>query len=193
MGLPLSNPFLAPATPSAGPAVNPFEVATTVPHLSPFAAPPVGEADEGIDVVVELEPAAPSTQALLERAARLGPARPTLESIALPDPILDEKRKPRVAQRRARFTRFVKATLGACLGLCVLALGASALSGEEPTASAATPSSMGRTSPAQRVPSLEALAGASRAKATAATPHRSPSVAKAATAKPRKAKGKKRR
>jgi hypothetical protein len=71
----------------------------------------------------------PSASELLERAAALGPARMTWESIVLPsDPVLHEKRTPHVMERRARFTRVVKMTLAACLGVCVLALGVSAIS-----------------------------------------------------------------
>lgn len=103
-------------------------------------------------------PSAISTQELLERAAALRPARTTWESIVLPaDPILDEKQLPHVAERRERFTRMVKVGLGACLAVCVVALGVSALSGD---ASAATPASAAEarnTVPAQGIVPVEKL------------------------------------
>lgn len=109
-----------------------------------------------------------SSNELLERAhaAALGPARMTWESIVIPDPILDEKRQPHVAERRARLTRVVKYTLGACLGVCVLALGVSALSGDSssspvPVASA----SVGKTVPSKGIVPVEPLDGTKHAKA----------------------------
>ncbi len=113
-------------------------------------------------------PSAISTHELLARAAALGPARTTWESIVLPaDPILDEKQLPHVAERRARFTRMVKIGLGACVAVCVVALGVSALSGD---ASAATPASVAvaearNTVPAQRIVPIEKLDGQRNAKA----------------------------
>jgi hypothetical protein len=112
-----------------------------------------------------LEAHAPSTSDLLERAARLGPARPTFESIVLPnDPILLEKMQPAAAQRRARFRKVVKATLGACLALCVIAIGASALSPSEASASEGNTMSA-RTAPARPVVTIEKLDDAKRGKA----------------------------
>ena len=111
-------------------------------------------------------PSAISTHELLARAAALGPARTTWESIVLPvDPILDEKQLPHVAERRERFTRMVKIGLGACVAVCVVALGVSALSGD---ASAATPASVAEarnTVPAQSIVPIERLDGQRHAKA----------------------------
>lgn len=125
---------------------------------------------------------APSSTELLERAAALGPARMTWESIVLPtDPILDEKRQPRVAERRARLTRIVKATLGACVGLCVLAVGVSAVSGDpSPTPAASTSSTMGKTVASKAVVPVEPLAIAKHAKAVRRT---APAVTTAAIAR----------
>ena len=121
--------------------------------------------DTQADIPV-LDPHAPSTSDLLERAARLGPARPTFESIVLPnDPILLEKMQPVAAQRRARFRKVVKATLGACLALCVLALGATALSPGEASASESGSKVSARTAPARPVVSIEKLDEAKRTKA----------------------------
>ena len=117
-----------------------------------------------------------STHELLERAASLGPGRMTWASIVLPaDPILDEKRQPHVAERRERFTRMVKVGLGACLAVCVVALGVSALSGEASAATPATVAEARNTVPAQSVVPIEKLGGprfakASRRAATASAP-----------------------
>ncbi len=110
----------------------------------------------------------PSTQDLLARAQRLGPARPTLESILLPtDPILGAKLEPHIAERRMRFTRYVKATLGGCVALCVAALVATATSGEASAAPRA--SSVAVATPITRAPSVEALSGTTMAKVTRGT------------------------
>ncbi len=145
---------------SAKPAtVNPFATAATVPGA--FA---VGGA---VPVVVAEEPASPSTQDLLERAARLGPPRPTLESILLPtDPILGQKLQPRIAERRQRLTRIVKATLGGCVALCVAALVATATSGEASAAPRA--GKVAVSTPTSRAPSVESLSSGTLAKASRA-------------------------
>lgn len=121
-------------------------------------------------------PSAISTSELLQRAASLGPARNTWESIALPaDPILDEKRQPHVAERRERFTRMVKVGLGACLAVCVVALGVSALSGDAAASTtASTPITAAavrsNTVPAQAIVPIEKLDDTRHAKA----PRRAP-------------------
>jgi hypothetical protein len=170
------NPFAATtlALPSPGPVSAP--VASTAPAPVTSAAPaPVELASIDFDLEVE-EPGAPSTHALLERAAQLGPMRPTLESIALPsDPILGEKMKPRVAERRARFTKLVKATVGACVAVCVAALLVSIVSGDPGTANAATRPLPGKTSPAVLVASVETLDAPTLDKA----PRKAAAVAKA--------------
>lgn len=106
----------------------------------------------------------PSANELLERAAALGPARTTWERIVLPDPVLDEKRQPHVAERRARLTRVVKIALGACLGVCVLALGVSALSGDASAAPTATAAAFGKTVPSKGIVPVEPMDGTKRAK-----------------------------
>ena len=117
-------------------------------------------------------PSAISASELLERAAAMGPARMTWESIVLPaDPILDEKRQPHVAERRERFTRMVKIGLGACLAVCVVALGVSALSGDgssSSSSSSATASSseaVARTIPAKAIVPIEPFDGTRHGKA----------------------------
>jgi hypothetical protein len=110
-----------------------------------------------------------STNELLERAA-LEPARMTWESIVLPaDPILNEKRTPHVAERRARLTRVVKITLGACLGVCVLALGVSALSGGDSSSSSssktAATESVGKSVASKGIVPVEPLDGTKHMKA----------------------------
>ena len=117
---------------------------------------------------------APSSSELVERAAALGPARMTWESIVLPtDPILDEKRQPHVAERRARLTRVVKATFGACVAVCVLALGVSVLSGD-PASSSSSAAASGTSTATKLVASgvvpVEGLANAKRTKARRAAP-----------------------
>ena len=115
-------------------------------------------------------PSAISASELLERAAAMGPARMTWESIVLPaDPILDEKRQPHVAERRERFTRMVKIGLGACLAVCVVALGVSALSGDgsssSSSSSATASSSEARTIPAKAIVPIEPFDGTRHGKA----------------------------
>jgi hypothetical protein len=175
---PQSNAF-APSVPDpATSGVRSLEVAATFPQIdNPFLAP-VAVASGSVDVTMEdalmdtqadipaLDAHAPSTSDLLERAARLGPPRPTFESIVLPnDPILLEKMQPAAAQRRARFRKVVKATLGACLAVCVLAIGASALSPNEASASETDSTTSARTAPARAVVTIEKLDDAKRTKA----------------------------
>jgi hypothetical protein len=111
----------------------------------------------------------PSAEELLERAAALGPARMTWESIVLPaDPILQEKRSAHVTERRTRLTHMVKIGLGACLGVCVLALGVSALSGDPSTTratGAAASESIGKTVPSKAIIPVEPFDGTRHAKA----------------------------
>lgn len=182
--VPVPAPFPAPEPEPSG--IRSLEVAATFPQIdNPFLAQPqalVAPAASGsVDVMVEdaladthsdapvaLDAHAPSTHDLLERAARLGPARPTFESIVLPnDPILLEKMQPAAAQRRARFRKVVKATLGACLALCVAAIAASALSPSEASASpsSTTSSAVARTAPARPLVTIEKLDEAKRGKA----------------------------
>jgi len=112
-------------------------------------------------------PSAISTRELLERAAVVGLPRTTWESIVLPpDPVLDEKRQPHVAERRQRFTRMVKVGLGACLALCVVALGVSALSGEASAASPEPAAEARNTVPAHGIVPIEKLDSALHAKVT---------------------------
>lgn len=151
MGTPLDTPR----------AVNPFAT-PAAPGASVFAAP---APSVSVDVTFETGDVGPSTQDLLARAARLGPARPTLQSILLPtDPVLGMKREPAIAERRLRFTRIVKATLGACVALCVAALATTAMSGE-----ASAPSTHARatraTAHVARLGSVEQLGGELRGKA----------------------------
>ena len=120
----------------------------------------------------------PSADELVERAASLGPARMTWESIALPsDPVLEEKQRPHVAERRARLTRVVKIALGACVGLCVLALGVSALSGDSSASPSAGSASIGKTVPSKGFVPIETIDGTKRGKAVR---HFAPSVTTAA-------------
>lgn len=191
--MPQLSPFaFAPVSPFA-PAFAPALVSPFAPAPAPAIAADVPQARESfrtkadsIEVEVDdaakraslslpeargresWEPPAPSTNELLERAAALGPARMTWESIVPPaDPILDEKRQPHVAERRARLTRFVKMGLGGCLTLCVLALFVTALSASSgdsstPKASAAA---VGKTVASKGVVPVETLEGTKHAKA----------------------------
>lgn len=165
---PITNPFLAPT----GPAATPFQAATTMPHPGPFGMPaPAVVLDE-----MALSPddatydeAAPSRQDLLQRAAELGPARMTWESIVLHpgDPILGAKMQPRVAERRARFRKLVKVALGACVAFCMIATIASAVSAST-TNSTATTSASGsvKTAPASAIVTRETLDTTPRPKAS---------------------------
>lgn len=86
----------------------------------------------------DAEDAAPSRGELLQRAAALGPARPTYATMSfLPtDPVLGQKMQPRVVERRARLRRVVKVALGACVAFCLFATAASALGTKDATAPA---------------------------------------------------------
>jgi hypothetical protein len=145
---------------------NPFEVALTVEELSPFSQPtPIIEVRTDPDAT--FDDSAPSRQALLQRAAALGPSRMTWESIVLPaDPILGEKMQPRVRERRARFRKLVKVGLGACVAFCLFATAATALSSANPNESAASTASVTKTAPAIAIVPIEKLEQATRTKAT---------------------------
>lgn len=173
VGLPRSNLVKPQSTAPLGLAPIPVPV----PYLAQTSAP---AASGSVDVTLEdqlmdtqadipvTDLNAPSTSDLLERAARLGPARPTFESIVLPnDPILLEKMQPAAAQRRARFRKVVKATLGVCLAVCVIAIGATALSPSEASASqsGASSTATARTAPARPLVTIEKLDEAKRTKA----------------------------
>jgi hypothetical protein len=170
-----SNPFAAAIVPVAAPAAEPVADVSRESYRT--------KADSiEVDVLSDRAPveamrgqyaSSPSASELLERAAALGPARMTWESIVLPaDPILHEKRTPHVTERRARLTRVVKITLAACLGVCVLALGVSALSGDSndahgSSASATTTASaaLGKTVASKGVVPVEPLDGTKHGKA----------------------------
>ena len=114
------------------------------------------------------EIAPPSAEELVQRAHAMGPARMTWESIVLPsDPVLSEKRTAHVAERRARLTRVVKVTLAACLGVCVLALGVSALSGDSSSSASksAAEASLGKSVPSKSVVPVEPMDGTKHGKA----------------------------
>jgi negative regulator of sigma E activity len=131
--------------------------------LSPLGAAPADER-----VMRGQYDSAPSSRELLARAALHEPARMSWESIIVAvDPVLDEKRTPHVAERRARFTHAVKIGLAACVGICVVALGVSALSGDaSPSAGSATATgSFAKTSPSLAVVTVESMSGAKRGKA----------------------------
>ena len=137
--------------------MTPFQEFAAPSH----AASPIGEA-----TLRDREPySAVSPRALLERAAELGPPRMTWASMALPDPILDEKQQPHVAARRERFTRMVKVGLVACVAVCALALGVTVVTGN-PSASASEPTVA--STPSHAVIPVESLGGARYAKAPAA-------------------------
>ncbi len=147
MGLPRSKLVKSklPATAADSALPAPLALVPAMPEPVVAGAPPDPAAD------------GPSARSLLERAARLGPPRPTLESIPLPrDPILGAKMLPEIVARRAKLALITKATVGACLLLCLAALGDVLLEGGTNVASAATTSPLrGRAFVA---PSVEALA-----------------------------------
>jgi hypothetical protein len=140
-----------------------LEVATTFPDLSP-----PGPIEVTTMPLATSELTGPTPQSLLERAAALPPRR-SWESIVTTasDPVLDAKLEPRVAERRARFRRFVKGTLSGCVGLCIVALAVTALSGgETPAASAATTAPSVAT---KATTPVERMGGVTRGKASAQT------------------------
>jgi hypothetical protein len=109
----------------------------------------------------------PTPKDLLERAAALGPSRYT-ESFVLPsDPILQAKRQPEIAERRARLRRVVKGMLGVCGGVCILAIVVSVVSGGPETASAATSSEATRSAPSKSVVTVQKMDAGVRGKAPA--------------------------
>jgi hypothetical protein len=172
--------------PPAVPAPLAFAVtaplAFPVPELtSAFEAPRDTVASVDVELeVAEVRPpnasivdAGPSAQVLLDRAAALGPVRPTWESFVLPsDPVLGEKMTPHVAERRARFRRVVKATLGACVGLCVVSLLAVALGGGNEAKAAPRAAATVKTTPSTAVTTVEKMDYAKREKAPHETAHR---------------------
>lgn len=132
----------------------------------------------------ESYPPPPSTGELLARAAALGPARMTWESIVLPaDPILDEKRQPHVAERRARLTRFVKIGLGACLAMCVVAVGATAMSGDNTSEKTPASAAIGKNVASKGVVPVEPLEGTKHAKVVRRV---APAVTTAAFVRPKR-------
>jgi hypothetical protein len=176
---PVPAPVLVVASPAEAPARESFHTkadsievkveSERAPAIAPQAARPAYES-------LQL----PSSSELVERAVALGPPRMTWASIVNPiDPSLDEKRQPHVAERRARLTRVVKVTLGACLALCIVALGVSALSGGESstTPHSSAESAFGKTVASKAVVPLEPREGGKRAKAVRRI---SPSVTTAA-------------
>jgi hypothetical protein len=114
----------------------------------------------------------------------MGPARMTWESIVLEaDPVLSEKRQPHVTERRERLTRIVKITLGACVAVCAIALGVSALSGDSSaTAPAAAAPAVGKTVASKGIVPVEPLDGTKHGKAVR---HIAPSVTTAAFVRPK--------
>jgi hypothetical protein len=154
-------PLVAPAPPVGGGEAALREATLLGGSHGVKVAPPAARASY---------PSAISRNELLERAAAFGPARTTWASIVLPaDPILDQKRQPRVAERRERFTRMVKVGFGACVAVCVVALGVGAFSADLSFSSAASASSssaaLSKTVPPRGIVPVEALDRAKHAKA----------------------------
>ena len=212
MGLPRTNlvkPLLSSSGPSGPPAaspavVNPFEAAGAgrdpfrtnadsvdivmesqrAPETQRDAAPAFAATEPCAEPVRGPYASAVSTSELLERAAAMGPARMTWESIVLDvDPVLSEKRQPHVAERRQRLTRVVKVTLGACVAVCAIALGVSALSGDSsPSAQTAAAPAVGKTVASKGTVPVEPLDGTKHGKAVR---HVAPSVTTAAFVRPK--------
>jgi hypothetical protein len=161
---------------------------TTMPLALPAPATLLGLAPSlPVDVAPREEPlrgpyaSSPSADELLARAAARGPRR-TWESLAVAsDPILDEKRQPHIAERRARLTRVVKATVGACLAVCVVAIGVSALSRDANASTTASAVVAGGRVASQGVVPIEPLDGTKHGKATRRGPTTTPTAASART------------
>ena len=108
----------------------------------------------------------PTPSDLLARAAELGPARPSMDSIVLPnDPILQAKSQPEIAARRAKLRRVVKGLVGACGVMCIAALIVTIVSGSPETANAATNAMMSANAPLPSAVPVETISGAARPKA----------------------------
>lgn len=143
-------------------------------------------------------PIALTSDALRERvhAEVARRARPRWESTLMTtnDPIVVEKRKPYVAERRARFAKVVKATLGACAALCAVAMIASA-TGDEPSASAAAGNAVAEptsTPSPHRTPAVPVVDVESFATATPRTKAIKPHTAPASAVRHAKRHGKRR-
>ena len=207
MGLPRTNlvkPLLPSSPPAASPPLpNPFEAAAgrdpfrtnadsvdvemesqRAPVTQRDAAPAFAATEPCAGPVRGHYASAVSTSELLERAAAMGPARMTWESIVLEaDPILSEKRQPHVAERRQRLTRVVKMTLGACVAVCALAVVVSALSGDSSaSAQAVAAPAVGKTVASKGIVPVEPLDGTKHGKAVR---HVAPSVTTAAFVRPK--------
>ena len=131
---------------------------------------------------------APSRLALLQRAAELGPGpRATLHSMfmAPTDPVLAEKREPRVIERRARFRRVVKVALGLCAGFCLFATAATAFSSSRATEGASPSTVSHGTAPASVVSEKQTLEVANTTKAERSSVVATPAAAPRRTAKRR--------
>ena len=137
---PMPLPFAVAATPL--PIVNPFlpTVAAAPVQIAPadMAALDIAAlelAATAIAPVLAAPPPAPAPVA----AVALPPIRPrgrsfTWEDFRMsPDPIAIEKMKPEAQLRRAKLTRYVKAIVGGCAALCLVALVRSAVASESDT------------------------------------------------------------
>jgi len=179
VGLPRSNLVKPKSPPTAfEPVVDPFGSTQSPPEPAPaetVSRESFRTKADSVEIQIDAPraplPSAPSANELVERATAMGPMRMTWESIVLPsDPVLDEKRQPHVAERRARLTRVVKVALGACLGLCVLALGVSAISGGNSSSPSAASAAIGKAVPSKGVVPVEKLDGTKHAKARRVAP-----------------------
>jgi hypothetical protein len=161
VGLPRSSLVKSRSLPPPTHAVERLEFAPTQLDMSP---PP--------SMVATNDLTGPTPEALLQRAAELGPARLSWESIVTPDdPILQAKSTAEVAERRARLRRVVKGMLGACGGLCLIALVVTIVSGgPESSASAATLSPIGNAAPAKMEIPITKMDTTTRTKAAPAAP-----------------------
>lgn len=159
VGLPRSSLVKSRNNP---PTVERLEFAPTQLDMAPPEPPRVATSDL----------TGPTPEALLQRAAELGPVRSSWSSIVpSEDPILRAKGTAEVAERRARLRRIVKGTLAVCGGLCLVALVVSLVSGgPESSADAATLASVSNTVPAKMEIPVTKLDGATRTKATSAVP-----------------------
>jgi hypothetical protein len=132
--------------------------ATIADTSAAFAAPPVpppAPAPVTVQTGSEMTPSIANEESIPPMAMPIGQLsmvddgefrmRSIVESIFLEapiDPVLEQKMEPEVQMRRARFQRYVKATVGACAGMCALALVCSLFSSsssDETVASAAQP------------------------------------------------------
>lgn len=107
------------------------------PFLTPFPSP-APEIEIEVDTA-DLSAPEPSARDLVHRALSEPPRAMWPSLHVTPDPVLQAKARPRVAERRERLTRAVKAGLAGCGLLCAAAVVAALLGGPTTASAAGAP------------------------------------------------------